>query len=937
MAEADTETTNVIILVVNQGPSETLLKGQPLKAEMLTGRGSDAGGSAGLRGADITLLQSEGDGYKARSRKKRTKGTNERTAFLVTERYFWFHLDTKLLYSRLTGKGEGEGGRHAANVVGSGNRTRDGRIEDWGPPNMGRADLYATGARPPFGRNHHENWLKDAVCADFSPSTAVRLYKFGTTSALKSDRDGSDLGRRDMGGDSKRQGSMQKELISEKQMKTSQLCLLISLNNRLSDLTSIRMSFSDSVHSKRNKLCLLCRVSMATTQAVVERKSNLVQIRDNRLLKDSVGFNVDRKEGEERGEDMQQGSPGLGVEPAASASRTKASKRDNRPYRSDRLQTVLADRKKEGAKAVTRTQPLFAFGIAMETETLYIESLGCSHSPAAYHSVRMFEANGAQFRSCNLFQRRARTKEIGSGKYARLRQQEETGRATSRVTSSLTVGAWPAGYASGETACHFLGENGTGSQREREREVTSFPVCLTLLVMMNLSFLVHSIRDLTQPRRKNRYLNKTVKIGMLIKINEYGEVERAMSPSEKEKGKEQAADIKVKFSADEAVSDNKTLRRNKATYNWTSLGRVFSFTATRKSDKSSGEASGHPQSFSFSSVLQCVLVLNSNCCFPTLCVTSQDMTQGGSREELEEGLELSAALALGRQLFPSSSAGGGDSENIQILRLKARVNKATLQTKDSRCIPLIGSSGAPTETLLSQTLPQHQKDQWILTSGPKSFITVPNKRKRRQKDDADTISICSSDFKKWKDSQKDDGDSISICSFDFKPSEIRQSVNPVLLLLQLQLRVTESTGMSSHALIGFNTSASRPRSNCLGVESSAMVAYDELGSLVPIKRTLQVTDCQNQANKESEKYWTFSGVFAGTPTTADCVSTTARADRADLFHSCPHHPEPQWLQCFPHSLSQGKTPLGLSQEKIQQAASALNQNEHTTMRNSEDS
>lgn len=58
---------------------------------------------------------------------------------------------------------------------------------------------------------------------------------------------------------------------------------------------------------------------------------------------------------------------------------------------------------------MTRTQPLFAFGIAMETETLYIESLGCSHSPAAYHSVRMFEANGAQFRSCNLFQRRART------------------------------------------------------------------------------------------------------------------------------------------------------------------------------------------------------------------------------------------------------------------------------------------------------------------------------------------------------------------------------------------------------------------------------------------------------------------------------------------------------------------------------------------------
>lgn len=31
-----------------------------------------------------------------------------------------------------------------------------------------------------------------------------------------------------------------------------------------------------------------------------------------------------------------------------------------------------------------------------------------------------------------------------------------------------------------------------------------------------------------------------------------------------------------------------------------------------------------------------------------------------------------------------------------------------------------------------------------------------------------------------------------------------------------------------------------------------MVAYDELGSLVPIKRTLQVIDYQNQANKESE-------------------------------------------------------------------------------------
>lgn len=32
-----------------------------------------------------------------------------------------------------------------------------------------------------------------------------------------------------------------------------------------------------------------------------------------------------------------------------------------------------------------------------------------------------------------------------------------------------------------------------------------------------------------------------------------------------------------------------------------------------------------------------------------------------------------------------------------------------------------------------------------------------------------------------------------------------------------------------------------------------MVAYDEVGSLVPIKRTLQVTDCQNQANKDLEE------------------------------------------------------------------------------------
>lgn len=32
----------------------------------------------------------------------------------------------------------------------------------------------------------------------------------------------------------------------------------------------------------------------------------------------------------------------------------------------------------------------------------------------------------------------------------------------------------------------------------------------------------------------------------------------------------------------------------------------------------------------------------------------------------------------------------------------------------------------------------------------------------------------------------------------------------------------------------------------------AMVTYDELGSLVPIKRTLQVIDNQNQGHKDSE-------------------------------------------------------------------------------------
>lgn len=47
--------------------------------------------------------------------------------------------------------------------------------------------------------------------------------------------------------------------------------------------------------------------------------------------------------------------------------------------------------------SATRTEPLFASGIAMETGALFIESLGCSHSPAVYHSVHMLEANGEQF------------------------------------------------------------------------------------------------------------------------------------------------------------------------------------------------------------------------------------------------------------------------------------------------------------------------------------------------------------------------------------------------------------------------------------------------------------------------------------------------------------------------------------------------------------
>lgn len=85
--------------------------------------------------------------------------------------------------------------------------------------------------------------------------------------------------------------------------------------------------------------------------------------------------------------------------------------------------------REEGAESVTRTQPLFAFGIAMETEALYIESLGCSHSPAAYHSVGMFKANGAQLRSWNLFQHSAKMVLCAA-------QRAEQGTNSTRVVSS---------------------------------------------------------------------------------------------------------------------------------------------------------------------------------------------------------------------------------------------------------------------------------------------------------------------------------------------------------------------------------------------------------------------------------------------------------------------------------------------------------------------
>uniref|UniRef100_A0A3Q2TD67 Neuroepithelial cell transforming 1 n=1 Tax=Fundulus heteroclitus TaxID=8078 RepID=A0A3Q2TD67_FUNHE len=60
----------------------------------------------------------------------------------------------------------------------------------------------------------------------------------------------------------------------------------------------------------------------------------------------------------------------------------------------------------------------------------------------------------------------------------------------------------------------------------------------------------------------------------------------------------------------------------------------------------------------------------------------------------------------------------------------------------------------------------------FLTTGPQWDFTL--KRKHRQKDDGDAISLCGSNFKKSKYRQKDDSDTISICSFDFKePSNKR--------------------------------------------------------------------------------------------------------------------------------------------------------------------
>lgn len=56
-----------------------------------------------------------------------------------------------------------------------------------------------------------------------------------------------------------------------------------------------------------------------------------------------------------------------------------------------------------GGSLVSRTELLFASGIVMETRPLFIESLGCSHSPAVYHSHLMVEANAGQLKAASDF------------------------------------------------------------------------------------------------------------------------------------------------------------------------------------------------------------------------------------------------------------------------------------------------------------------------------------------------------------------------------------------------------------------------------------------------------------------------------------------------------------------------------------------------------
>lgn len=64
-----------------------------------------------------------------------------------------------------------------------------------------------------------------------------------------------------------------------------------------------------------------------------------------------------------------------------------------------REEEVVMGRGGGAESLLSRTEPLFASGITMETRALFIERLGCSHSPAVYHSHHMVEANGAQFKA----------------------------------------------------------------------------------------------------------------------------------------------------------------------------------------------------------------------------------------------------------------------------------------------------------------------------------------------------------------------------------------------------------------------------------------------------------------------------------------------------------------------------------------------------------